>query len=78
MQFKLKPIDSFSEEQRELFPWNCFSVLVAIDDATGKEIILGNDGGEPEDQTLNRDYSWVLKAIQSAYNQGYKEGKEKL
>lgn len=32
--------------------------------------ILGCDGGEPEDQTLVRDWAWVAGALQDAYNEG--------
>jgi hypothetical protein len=32
---------------------------------------LGTDGGEPEDQTMNRDWSWIAPALNEAYNMGY-------
>ena len=35
---------------------------------------IGSDGGEPEDQTLGRDWSWVAPALQSAYEDGLFEG----
>lgn len=31
---------------------------------------LGSDGGEPEDQTLGRDWSWVAPALNAAYVRG--------
>ncbi len=35
--------------------------LLVVDTKTGLE--LGRDGGEPEDQTLGRDWAWVLDAL---------------
>lgn len=35
--------------------------------------LLGTDGGEPEDQTLNRDWSWVVGALREAYRLGVSE-----
>lgn len=31
---------------------------------------IGRDGGEPEDQTLVRDWAWVASALQAAYGLG--------
>ena len=31
---------------------------------------IGQDGGEPEDQTLRRDWAWVASALQAAYDFG--------
>lgn len=31
---------------------------------------IGNDGGEPEDQTLQRNWSWVADALNDAYELG--------
>jgi hypothetical protein len=36
---------------------------------------VGQDGGEPEDQTLTRDFSWVLGALQDAHTLGLALGK---
>lgn len=36
---------------------------------------MGSDGGEPEDNTLGRDWSWVAPALQKAYAQGYAAGR---
>lgn len=32
--------------------------------------VIGTDGGEPEDQTLIRDWSWVVPALNDAYELG--------
>ncbi len=31
---------------------------------------IGMDGGEPEDQTLYRDWGWVVGALNNAYHRG--------
>jgi hypothetical protein len=36
--------------------------------------LLGTDGGEPEDQTLARDWAWVTGALTAAYTYGSAEG----
>lgn len=36
---------------------------------------IGNDGGEPEDQTLGRDWSWVVDALNEAYETGWSAAK---
>lgn len=38
--------------------------------------VLGTDGGEPEDQTLTRDWSWVVSSLNDAYSLGYERGRE--
>lgn len=35
--------------------------------------LLGTDGGEPEDQSLYRDWSWVASALERAFNLGATE-----
>jgi hypothetical protein len=35
---------------------------------------LGSDGGEPEDNSLSRDWSWVAPALQAAYDLGREHG----
>lgn len=32
--------------------------------------VIGTDGGEPEDQTLRRDWAWVVFALNNAYRSG--------
>lgn len=36
--------------------------------------LLAIDGGEPEDHTLDRKWSWVAKALKEAYDDGYDQG----
>lgn len=46
--------------------WN-FSRYV-VDTFT--KTVIGSDGGEPEDQTLSRDWCWVVEALNRAYESG--------
>ena len=39
-----------------------FNVLLKTSD-NGPPTLVGCDGGEPEDQTLNRDWSWVVTEL---------------
>lgn len=61
-------------------PWECWEEL---DDSDGywsygvwrfedyrPVEFIGADGGEPEDQTLVRDWSWVAPALKAAYDRG--------
>lgn len=34
------------------------------------------DGGEPEDQSFYRDWSWVAGALRQAYECGFEDGKK--
>jgi hypothetical protein len=36
--------------------------------------LLRVDGGEPEDNSFNRDGSWITPALNEAYKLGYLEG----
>ena len=36
--------------------------------------LIGVDGGEPEDQTLYRDWNWVVEALNNAYKEGFFDG----
>jgi hypothetical protein len=46
-----------------------------VDTVTGEEV--GSDGGEPEDQTLTRDWRWVTEAL-NHYNQEWASKVERL
>lgn len=50
-------------------------VLYRCEDSVPVEYIA-QDGGEPEDQLLVRDWGWVPVALQKAYELGLKHGKE--
>jgi hypothetical protein len=54
------PVDTYSE-------W--VSYVIEYDDGHPSRIV-GSDGGEPEDQTLVRDWSWIVPALERAYEDG--------
>lgn len=35
--------------------------------------LIGEDGGEPEDQTLGRAWKWVAPALMAAYERGRRD-----
>lgn len=39
----------------------------------GDEVMIHSDGGEPEDNSFTRDWSWVKGVIEKAYAQGRKD-----
>ena len=51
-------------------PWtgNYGFIVYRIEDAG--HVFVGEDGGEPEDQTLGRDWAWVVPALNEAYRLG--------
>lgn len=70
---------SFKELPKELIEeaedwcdhkWRTF----VIKTVNGKSKIIHCDGGEPEDQTLGRDWSWVGGALDEAYQSGLTDG----
>lgn len=50
-------------------------VVQTMDDGTFVAYI-GSDGGEPEDQTLYRNWYWVAEALQAAYEAGHSDGQK--
>ena len=50
--------------------WNPYwvGVWMFVDGVATK--LIGSDGGEPEDQTMGRDWSWVVPALNEAYRLG--------
>jgi hypothetical protein len=45
---------------------SCSGIWLYSDDVPLK--LIGEDGGEPEDQTLRRDWRWVVDALNEALN----------
>ncbi len=39
-------------------------------------VSIHRDGGEPEDASFSRDYSWVASLVQKAYKLGLQDGAE--
>lgn len=56
------------EEERSSLEHSTF----VVEETTSGLWEVGHDGGEPEDQTLYRDWSWVVPAL----NKAFKDGKE--
>lgn len=40
----------------------------------GKELEDYGDGGEPEDNSFGRDYSWIATELRRAYDLGFHDG----
>lgn len=53
---------------------NHFCCIILFDNNDKPIKLIGTDGGEPEDQTLYRDWKWVVDALNEAYNLGYTKG----
>ena len=51
-------------------PWiRMFSCLVEYDKNNNPLRIVASDGGEPEDQTFHRNWSWVVKEMNKLDNE---------
>lgn len=46
------------------------SCICLCDEEGIPEKLIGMDGGEREDQTLNRDWNWVVTALNEAFELG--------
>ena len=42
----------------------------------GKLMASYSDGGEPEDQSFYRDWSWVTEELKRAYKLGFEDGED--
>ena len=62
--------DRWSEDGYRLGIWE-------VEDEIGYRFV-GSDGGEPEDNTLNRDWSWVVDELNKAYLAGVVDAWESL
>lgn len=65
-KYKFDPKNEMPEWMKE---HSC--LIVSYD---GKVISCNFDGGQIEDQTLNRDRDWVSGVVQKAYEIGFEEG----
>lgn len=66
-------VDAMIEADDEYEDNYWLGTLVRCEDDVPVEI-LGEDGGEPEDQLFRRDWSWVAPALQDAYDRGKRNG----
>lgn len=69
-------VDSMIEADDEYEDNFWLGTLVRCEDDVSVEI-LGEDGGEPEDQIFRRDWSWVAPALQDAFELGQETGYER-
>lgn len=53
--------------------YNYYTGIWFIQD-NGALDFIACDGGEPEDQTLDRDFAWVLDALNAAFENGFEFG----
>ena len=53
-----------------------YAVYECVDDIPIR--FLGCDGGEPEDQTLWRDWKWVVDELNRAYKAGREDTEDSL
>ena len=77
-----EPYDGMWEEALEDIKdgWSDFSYqngIWEVEDEIGYRFV-GSDGGEPEDQTMKRDWAWVVDELNKAYLQGIYDAKEQL
>lgn len=70
-------IDEMNEEEKEDYgmndEYNCRSGFVIVDNGVRTVQV---DGGEPEDNSFGRDWSWVEGALEAAYAAGLRDAKE--
>ena len=64
-------LDLADEEEREYLRYQYF-VIEHL--PNGEVRLIGQDGGEPEDQRLFRDWKWVVPALNDAFKNGVQEG----
>lgn len=80
MKYKLIDISEIREKEYEgheyLSDWDEYGAgLYVWDEALDMPTrLIAMDGGEPEDQTFYRDWSWVPQALEDAYRRGHQDG----
>ena len=65
---KLKAFPDFEPSYKEFY-----YVLVELDSNGSIIRIIAEDGGEPEDQSMGRDWYWVPKVLNEEYEKYQKE-----
>ena len=62
------------KQDSEVSAWESREIMTI--EHKGKEVERHYDGGEPEDSSFRRDWSWVAGSIKKAYKLGFKDGNE--
>lgn len=77
VKFKAVPMDYAVEHgypgADDETEWNAWGVW-RFEDGKAVELV-GEDGGEPEDQTLYRAWAWVATALNEAYRRGHADAR---
>ena len=68
-----KEIYFVEEDEDDWYP----SATVYRKELDGASVEVGWIGGEPEDNTYYRTYSWIVPALNEAYQLGIKEGQRR-
>lgn len=69
------PVDKyFYEVDEEAEDWGGSSAEVYYVNNFQERITIGFIGSDPEDNTYYRAYSWVVPALNAAYNRGFLAG----
>lgn len=77
VEYKVLPAtDEFVQLKYDLYDADEVNALVKYVDNKPVEV-LALDGGEPEDNSFVRDWSWVPTALERAFKQGYEYGYER-
>lgn len=74
MRYVVQTGDEYDEDWEDDYDGDFATVFAVAPDGTAKEV--GWIGGEAEDATYYRDYSWVEGALNDVYKQGFEDGRE--
>ena len=78
--YKVVPTsDSFVQEQHPEIPVDYYDEIYALVKFVNDKPreVIAFDGGEPEDNSFIRDWSWVPGALEQAYEEGFSRGFER-
>ena len=72
MKVEIKAWYELSKEEREEDPYGADSNYLVVTDDDGNVVRKESDRMEPEDAVFYRDLSWIVDAIEQAYELGRK------
>lgn len=67
-------VEDYLDEDGEPYGCDYFTALFEYDHESNPIRLVATDGGEPEDQTFRRDWSWVAGELNEAWEKGRWEG----